>query len=176
MKENALLLGTLFEQPSLFIRLKDELTEAISEFRQDPRAYLTAALRNDPLGGSRRRMLLQFGIATGIVFYAVAFVAILVFWTLSNRGPANQPNALRSDIWVSLPTRMNSDLDGPKDNDPAGGGGGGGNKTPPPASEGLPPMASLKPQATAPSPEPPIKEPLFPVIETILVDERINLR
>ena len=61
MKENALLLGTLFEQPSLFIRLKDELTEASLQFRRDPKAYVIAALRNDTLGGSRRRMLLQFG-------------------------------------------------------------------------------------------------------------------
>ena len=80
MKESALLLGTLFEQPSLFVRLKEELTEASRQFRQDPRGYVTAALRNDAAGGSRRKMLSQFGLAAGIVFYAAAFAAILVFF------------------------------------------------------------------------------------------------
>ena len=176
MKESALLLGTLFEQPSLYIRLKDELAEAVFQFRQNPKAYLITALRNDTLGGSRRRMLLQFGIATGIVFYAAAFAAILVFWTLSNRPPANQPNPPGDQIRVFFPFRMDHDVEGPKDKAHAGGGGGGGDQTTPPPSEGLPPKSSLGPQVTAPSPEPSVKEPLFPMIETIPVDERLNPR
>src|SRR4030095_7033442 len=115
MKESALLLGTLFEQPSLYIRLKDELAEAVFQFRQNPKAYLITALRNDTLGGSRRRMLLQFGIATGIVFYAVVFAAILVFWTVSNRGRTNPRDVPTELIKVFLPTRRDHDVEGPKD-------------------------------------------------------------
>ena len=176
MKENALLLGTLFEQPSLFIRLKDQLTEARSEFRQDPKAYLIAALRNDSVGGSRRRTLLQFGIATGIVFYAVVFGTILVFWTLSNRAPANQPNDPIDLTGVFFPGRMDHDVEGPKEKAHAGGGGGGGNQTQPPPSDGQPPKSSTETQPMAPSPEPARKEPVLPLIETIQVDERVNLR
>ncbi len=176
MKENALLLGTLFEQSSLFIRLKEELTEASSEFRQDPRAYLTAALRSDTLGGSRRKVLLQFGIATGIAFYAAAFAAILVFWTLSNRATGNSPNVPKNPIWVSLPSRIDDDIEGPKDKERSGGGGGGGDHTPQPTSKGLGPQPSLEPQLIAPSAEPQLKEPAFPVLETIRVDPRVNLR
>ena len=175
MKENALLLGTLFEQPSLFIRLKDELTEASFQFRQDPKAYLIAALRNDTLGGSRRRMLLQFGIATGIVFYAAAFAAILVFWTLSNRPPTNSRDVPMKP-WVFFPGLIDHDIEGPKDKDHATGGGGGGDNTRQPSSEGEAPISSLERQVIAPSPETPVKEPALPVIETIRVDERVNLR
>ncbi|HEV8486156.1 MAG TPA: energy transducer TonB [Blastocatellia bacterium] len=176
MKENALLLGTLFEQPSLFIRLKEELTEAASEFRQGPKAYLTAALRGDTLGGSRRKMLLQFGIATGIVFYAAVFAAILVFWTLSNRASANPPDVPKEIIKVFFPGRIDHDIEGPKDKDHATGGGGGGDNTRQPASEGQPPISSREEQVIAPSPDPQLKAPALPVIETIKVDERVKLR
>ena len=175
MKDNALLLGTLFEQPSLFIRLKEQLTDARDEFSQDPKAYLTAALRGDTLGGSRRKALLQFGIATGILFYAFAFAAVLVFWTLSNRTAA-KPTDVPANRIVFFPGFTNHKVVGPKDEDLAGGGGGGGRGTPSPPSDGLPPKPSLEAQIIAPSPEPQRHEPSLPVIETVLVDERVKVR
>ena len=174
MKENALLLGTLFEQPSLFIRLKDELTEASCELRQHPKAYLTAALRNDTLGGSRRRMLLQFGIATGIVLYAAVFAAILVFWTLSNRARASPPNVPNDLIKVFFPGRIDHDIEGPKDKDHAGGGGGAAANLPPPSRERhRNPRLNFSPWSFAGAPR---NEPVLPVIETMAVDERINMK
>ena len=176
MKESALLLGTLFEQPSLFVRLKEELTEASRQFRQDPRAYVTAALRNDAAGGSRRKMLLQFGLAAGIVFYTAAFAAILVFWTVSNRASPRAPEVTRPNPDLIFPGRPIVEAQGPMDKDPSGGGGGGGNGTELPASAGQPPTPSLQDSLMAPSPEPPVKEPALPMMETIKVDPRINLR
>ena len=176
MKENALLFGTLFEQPSLFVRLKEELTEASRQFRQDPRAYVTAALRSNAVGGSRRRVLLQFGIALGISFYAIAFAAILVFWTVSNRVSTNRPDLARPLPDMIFPGRPNLDVQGPKDKDLAGAGGGGGNKTELPASAGQLPPPSLQDSPMAPSPEPAVKEPALPMMETVKVDPRINLR
>ena len=176
MKENALLLGTLFEQPSLFVRLKEELIEAACEFRKDPRAYLAAALKSTTAGGSRRKVLLQFGVATGIACYAVAFAAILIFWSVTHRSPPKPSNVPIDIVRVFLPSRMDRDIESPKDEDRAGGGGGGGNKTTLPYSEGEPPISSLREQVMAPSPKPPVNEPLLAMIETIKVDSRINLR
>ena len=49
MQNNALLLG-MIEQPCMISRLTDELREALREFREDPRAFVTTALKRDALG------------------------------------------------------------------------------------------------------------------------------
>jgi TonB family protein len=176
MKENALLFGTLFDQRSLFTRLKDEFGEAGREFRSSPRAFLAATLSGNALGGARRRMLLRFGLATGIVLYAVVFATILVFWTAGSRlrevsdthGNLGPPKW----IWAGVP----KELDGPKDQRESRGGGGGGDHTLTLPSAGLPPDPSFERQLIAPNPEPQLKAPILPVAEIIPVDSRFNIR
>jgi TonB family protein len=175
MKDNALLFGTLFDQPSLFTRLKDEFAEAGREFRTNPKAFVTATLSGNALGGSRRRMLLKFGLATGIVLYAFVFAAILVFWTAGHRiREASVKNQGPQIDWTWPGLKM--DIDGPKDQAQARGGGGGGNQTLTLPSEGYPPTPSLGEQLMAPTPEPQHKAPALPVPEIIPVDPRFNIR
>ena len=175
MKDNALLFGTLYDQPSLFTRLKDEFAEAVREFRTNPRAFVTATLAGNAVGGVRRRMLLRFGLATGIVLYAVVFAAILIFWTVGPR--------LReaSETAVSPPTRTGCgrafrkswrDL---KIKRNRAGAAEAATSTLTPPSAGSPPTSSFAEQLIAPTPEPQIKAPALPVTEIIPVDPRFKL-
>src|SRR4029077_1124443 len=65
-------------------------------------------------------------------------------------------------------------IDLPRDNDDAGGGGGGGRGTLIPASIGNVPAPSLVDQIIAPRPEPTLRPPTLPVIETVKVDPRVQ--
>ena len=176
MKDNALLFGTLFDQPSLFIRLKIEFAEASREFRSNPGGFVTGVLSGTAAGGARRRVLMRFGLATGIVFYAVVFAAILIFWTVSHRlsQATELPDRDKSTklTWMSFPRGV----DRPKDRKDSAGGGGGGDDSTTPPSQGLPPTPSLAEQLIAPTPEPQLKAPALPVDEIIPVDPRFNLR
>ena len=178
MKENALLFGPSFDQPSLIYRLKDELAEAAREFRADPRSYVTCALKGDGLGGARRRSSLRLGLAIGIAGYAVAFTATLVLWTIGHHLATN-PEATATIrrftplTWAGLPPER---FDGLKEEkDKSRGGGGGGDDTPTPPSDGSLPPPSLRDQVIAPSPERQLQPPLLPIAETIKVDPRMIL-
>ena len=61
---------TMLEQPSMLKRLFGEITEALREFRESPRAYITCAIKSDATGGERRASLFRLGLAVGILFYA----------------------------------------------------------------------------------------------------------
>ncbi len=61
MQNNSSFLA-MIEQPCMISRLTDELREALSEFREDPMAFVRSALKRDARG-SRRKMLLQVGLA-----------------------------------------------------------------------------------------------------------------
>lgn len=172
MQNNASFLAML-EQPCMITRLKDELQEALREFREDPRAYIKSALK-DEVGGSRRRMLLRVGLAIGILFYALAFISMLVFWSLAHQRSRGS-NGERPTYVVKLPGNWPK-AKMPEGEDKSGGGGGGGRKTVTPPSIGALPISSLVPPILAPSPETPLKPPLLPVIETVTVDPRIQFK
>lgn len=82
------------DPPSILSRLIQEVAEASRQFRNNPKAYIASAFKGDGLGGHRRKMLLRFGLAIGIVVYACFFGAILIVWTLhAKAGPPQAPRA-----------------------------------------------------------------------------------
>jgi protein TonB len=175
MEERTLFSGTFMNQPSLLRRLSDELVEASREFRENPKEYLRSAFKSDGLGGHRRKMLLRFGLALGIVVYAIVFAVILVMWSFSH-AKATAANEQMAELRVLLsPDDLRiQDVQMPKDTKKAGGGGGGGRNTPTPPSKGQLPKFSLQPPIIAPRPEPQLKPPSLPVPETVQVDPRLE--
>src|SRR5712692_3572618 len=134
MQEKALFADTFLNQPFVVTRLIKEFLEASREFRENPKAYIVSAFKGDGIGGHRRKMLLRFGLAIGIVVYACFFGAILIVWTLHAKAKASTQNQLqvhmitRNDIYM-----QHNDM--PKADKKARGGGGGGPNTPTPASK-----------------------------------------
>jgi periplasmic protein TonB len=173
MQNNALFLG-MIEQPCMITRLTEELREASREFRADPMAFVTTALKRDRVG-SRRKMLLQIGLAIAILLYAIAFVSMLVFWSLAQHRASGLSSDESQTIMVKLPgywpkIEMLSGEDKP------GGGGGGGHQTNTPPSNGEVPISSLAELVMAPNPKPQLTPPALPVIEKVMVDSPIQFK
>src|SRR2546422_714858 len=82
MQERVLFADAFQSQPFIVTRLVKEFLEASSEFRENPKAYIVTAFKGDGIGGHRRKMLLRFGLAIGIVVYALFFGAILILWSI----------------------------------------------------------------------------------------------
>lgn len=172
MQDNASFLS-MPEQRCVITRLMDEMREALREFRDDPHAYVSGALRRDA-GGSRRRALLRLGLAISISLYAVALLAMIGFWLRDHNGPrmAVQEQPL---VILRLPVH-DPRIEMPNDKDESGGGGGGGRETLTPASIGNLPAASLADPIMEPRPEPTLNPPVLPIIETVKVDPRIQFK
>lgn len=170
MQNNASFLSML-EQRCVITRLMDEMREALVEFRGDPRAYVTGALRRD-IGGSRRKTLLRLGLAIGISVYAIAILSMIGLWLHSHSGDRSVGMPLPL-VMLKFPA-YDPKVDMPKGDDAPGGGGGGGRSTITPPSIGNLPTPSLAEQIIAPRPEPQLTPPLLPVIETVKVDPRIQ--
>src|SRR5215471_7985266 len=161
------------DPPSILRRLVDAFLEAIGDFSRDPKAYIISAFKGDGIGGHRRKMLLRFGLAIGIVVYAVFFGAILIIWTLHAKAKASSQDELEVHMINPDDFKMQQ-IDMPKADKKAGGGGGGGRNTPTPASKGQLPKFSLTPPLIAPRPEPTPRPPSLPVPETVQVDPRLE--
>jgi protein TonB len=163
---------TMIEQPSMLKRLFAEISEALRDFRQGPRAYITSAIKGDATGGNRRGTLFRLGLAIGILFYAIAFAATLFFWSLNQQAqnPARQQGIY---VLTSLPYSPQAQM--PEAEDQSGGGGGGGRKTAGLPSKGDLPIFALTNLIVAPRPEDQITPPGLPVIETVKVDPRIQV-
>ena len=91
MQEDALFCGSFSAQPPLVKRLADEFKEATREFRENPKLYITSAIRGDGVSNYRRKSLLKFGLAIAIMLYAIFFAAMLV--RHSDRSPAERGEA-----------------------------------------------------------------------------------
>lgn len=173
-QQKALFSEAFLVQPSLVKRLGDELFEASREFRTDPRSYILTAIKGDGIGGQRRKTLLRFGLAMGIVVYAVAFTVVLVTWMLAHAhakttdGDSNVIHMVNPDDFKPQQVDVNN---GAKK---AGGGGGGGKNTPTPPSKGQLPKFSLTPPLIAPDPKPVLVPPKIAVPETVMVDPRLQ--
>jgi hypothetical protein len=172
MQNSALFLG-MIEQPCMIARLTDELREAFREFRENPMAFVTTALKRDVIGG-RRKMLLELGLAIAILFYALAFVTMLVFLTLGQHRAHGPDSDRLPTILLKVPGCFPK-IEIPNGDDKPSGGGGGGNQTNTPPSSGSLPIASLDQLVMAPKPEPQLTPPVLPVTERVLVDPRIQL-
>ena len=165
--------GAFVNPPSMLRRLIDGFKEAISEFRENPKAYILSAFKGDGIGGHRRKTLLRFGLAMGIVVYALFFGAILILWTMQARAKEDANKEI--EVTMINPGDLTpQEIDMPKAEKKAGGGGGGGRNTPTPPSKGQAPKFDLTPPIIAPRPEPQLKPPSLPVMETIQVDPRLE--
>jgi TonB family protein len=173
MQEKALFADTFMNQPFILTRLIQEFLEASREFRENPKTYIRSAFKGDGIGGHRRKMLLRFGLAIGIVVYACFFGAILIVWTLHAKAKANSQDELEVHMINPDDFKMQQ-IDMPKADKKAGGGGGGGRNTPTPASKGQLPKFSLTPPIIAPRPEPTPRPPSLVVPETVQVDPRLE--
>src|SRR5262252_3002400 len=161
------------DPPSILRRLVDAFLEAVSDFSRDPKAYITSAFKGDGIGGHRRKMLLRFGLAIGIVVYAVFFGAILILWSIHAK--AKDLGQAELEVHMINPDDFKQQqIEMPKAEKKAGGGGGGGRETPTPASKGQLPKFDLTPPIIAPRPEPTPRPPSLPVPETVQVDPRLE--
>lgn len=173
MQDRALFEGAFLNQPLLVTRLVNEFAAGTREFTNDPRGYLISAFKGDGIGGRRRKTLLRFGLAIGIVVYAVFFGAILVLWSIHAKAKAISADELEVHMINPDDFKM-QEIEMPKADKKAGGGGGGGRNTPTPASKGQLPKFSLTPPLIAPRPEPTPRPPSLPVPETVQVDPRLE--
>jgi|GEM_PF-1210377 len=162
------------ESPPMIVRLMNELREGLREFRDAPRVYITSALRSDG-GGGRRKSLLRVGLAIALLFYAIAFVSMLVFWSLAHRRVQAAHDGDRQFVVLKLPGYLPR-VDTTTEGDKSGGGGGGGRHTIAPASNGGIPLSSLTQLIVAPRPEPQLTPPALPYIEKVMVDPRIQFK
>lgn len=173
MREAVLSLPVFSDQPSLIKRLGLEFIEATRELRANPKQYLASAIRGDVSGGSRRKALFRFGLAIGIVLYAIFFGVTLLLWSVNARHAAVAGSDYRRLIrtehqplisWLS-----------PSNNE-AHGGGGGGRGAQTPATDGAPPPFALEHPIIAPTTRPTVQPPTLPAIERLLGDPSHNLR
>ena len=174
MQNRALFSDTFLYQPSIAKRLKNEFLEASREFRESPTGYIVSALKRDGVGGHRRKMLMRFGLAMGIVIYALVFGAILIVWTVKAKPKEEAPKDEVIAFLPNLDDLQSQPIDLPKADKKAGGGGGGGRNTPTPPSKGQLPKHSLQPPIVAPRPEPQLKPPALAFPETVQVDPRLE--
>ncbi len=170
MHRDALFL--ISDEPSLVKRLTDEFTESLREFHRNPRAFIAVAFRSS--SDDRRKNLLRFGLATGIIFYALAFIAMLIVWTANP--PAQREASQRGTIYWVPRSSASSEIELPKSKEKSGGGGGGGNQEKTPASDGEPPPFLFQQPLNAPTTRPQLTPPLFPIQPNVMVDPSLQPR
>jgi periplasmic protein TonB len=175
MQESLLFSGPCSAQPSLFRRLVDELTEATRQFRENPKAYLASAIKNETPGAHSRKSRFRLGLAVGILLYAVSFGAILVLWEVSARR-AVVTDKDQGFVVIHLPSYQPQDSLMKKSDKDGGGGGGGGREIDLPPSIGVPPPFSPEAPIMAPTTRPTPHPPSLPVIERLLGDPSQNIR
>jgi TonB family protein len=173
MREAVLSLPVFSDQPSLIKRLGLEFIEATRELRANPKQYLASAIRGDVSGGSRRKALFRFGLAIGIVLYAIFFGVTLVLWSVNARHAA----VAGGDYRRLIPTEHLPAIYWlPPSNNEAHGGGGGGRGAQTPATDGAPPPFALEHPIMAPTTRPTVQPPTLPAIERLLGDPSQSLK
>jgi len=174
MRQHTLFTGVSVEHQSLITRLATEFLEASREFRKDPKRYIESAFRADRVGGQRRKTLLRFGLAVGLIFYSVMFVTLLILGGIS-RSITEADGSPKVFIFNPIFAQKRvSDL--PKAKDESGGGGGGGNRSLTPPSQGEPPEAALLQQIVAPTTRPQLTPPVLAVTPIVSVDPSLLRR
>jgi TonB family protein len=174
MQEKGLFTGTFLVHESLFKSLFCGVREALQEFGNDPRQFLIDSIRGSGNEG-RRKTLFRLGLALGLLFYAGAFLATVVLWSVA----ASRPDPRGALTWTRVALRNPEAgrapvVQGPKNDSLSSGGGGGGNNSGRPPSAGQPPISSLVLPLIAPTTTPQLHLPELPVPETLLVDPRLQ--
>ena len=173
MQNNASFLA-MPEHSCVITRLLEEIKEAGREFRVNPVAYVRDAFKGEP-GDSRRKMRLQLSLAVAILVYVMAFVSILVVWSLGHKKTSTAQIDVKTPLVIRLPGYWPK-IDVPEGTDKPGGGGGGGRNAFTEASKGDFPIPTLTPLMMAPKPEQQLTPPALPVIEKMLVDPHIQFK
>lgn len=176
MQEDALFCGSFSAQPSLAKRLADEFKEATREFREDPKHYITSAIKVDGAGNHRRKSLLKFGLAIAIVIYAIFFAAVLALWAYNARHAEVAKKNPEITVLNMPYYKMQDDTLRRSEKEEGGGGGGGGRNEPTPASQGAPSPFSLVAPIIAPTTRETLKPPALPVAEILFGDPALNVR
>lgn len=183
----------LLPQESLLTRLRRELSSAVDEFKRNPQNFLAGLMRGD--GSSRRRKrLLQAGVASALIVYALMATGGLLVGLFTNSvrpseaskfdPPGIEPwPVLVVPVFVAKPEQAKSAsksnqgfLGGSlQQRQQAHGGGSGGDKAP--ASRGAAPAALLAQQVMKPDLElPKIQNPTWIVTPTIYADPKSFLK
>jgi len=176
----------LIQHESLLTRLRRELSEAVFEFKHNPRSFLAGLLRGE--GSPRRRKrLLQTGIASAVIVYSL-FLLTGVLTSLfrprsSEASRFEMPTESHYPMLVMMPimtVKQEAANKSSKSSQGALGGsfqktqdsrGGGGAHDKEPARSGVPTQASLNPQLRPPSLElPKIDHPSLITPMTVVVD------
>jgi TonB family protein len=175
MQEDVLFCGSFSAQPSLVKRLADEFKEATRELRENPKLYITSAIKGDGASSHRRKSLLKLGLAIALVLYAIFFAVILVLWAFNARHAAVAKKNPGITV-LNVPFYRPKDDTLPRSEKEANGGGGGGRNESMPASEGaLPPFSSVTP-IIAPTTRETLNPPVLPVAEILLGDPALNIK
>ncbi|HXF41064.1 MAG TPA: energy transducer TonB [Blastocatellia bacterium] len=169
MTNSASFMATL-EHPCMITRLGNELREAAREFREGPRAFITSALKSGR-GSGRRTSLLRFGLAIGLLVYALAFSVMLALWYSGHR---QQTMNREISVTGGLEALYTPYIKLATDDQQSRGGGGGGRDENAPASKGELPAPFLNP-IVGPRPEESIRPPVLPMIEAVKLDPRIQI-
>lgn len=170
-QQKALFADSFLYQPSIFKRLAAGFSEASNEFRQNPKAFIAGAVKGDGVGGRARQDRLMLGGAIAMFIFAMITAAMLIAFWIKHRNDGVPQEELPVVKLIDLPAQ---EIDMPKTTKKAGGGGGGGRNAPTPPSKGQLPKFSLTPPIIAPRPEPQLKPPSLPVMETVQVDPKLQ--
>lgn len=175
----------LIQHESLLTRLRRELSEAVFEFKHNPRSYLAGLLRGE--GTTRRRKrLLQTGIASAVIVYgAVMLVGVITGLFTSRPSEASKfemPTESHYPILVvpvftakreiaNNASKSNQGKLGGSFHQKQDSGGGGGANDKDPARSGVPTQALLNLQLRPPSLElPKIEHPSLVTPMTVVAD------
>jgi protein TonB len=169
MTNNASFLAML-EHPCMITRLRNEIREAVREFREGPTTFITNAVKRER-GSGRRTSLLRLGLAVGLLVYAIAFSVMLALWYSAHR---QQSENREISINVDHDHLYTPYINLASDDQQSSGGGGGGRESNTPASAGELPSPSLNP-IVGPRPEELIHPPTLPIIEAVKLDPRIQI-
>jgi TonB family protein len=175
MQDNALFTSMGLEHTSLLRRLLNSCAEAVSELRENPQAFIVGAIRGDGIGGRRRQMFLQYGLAISILAYSAGFLLTLALWTYTSKTPISGNEKIRTPIFFPTvgpaPSPEATLRKDDKDQDPQGGGGGGDHSALP-TSFGQRPDFSIM----APTTRSTLTPPEIAIKETLLGDPNLNLK
>ncbi len=176
MPEKSLLFSTTISRQSLAERLIHEFAEASRDFRRDPKAYLVSAIRGEGLGGYRRKVLLEYGLAIALLLYSGGFLIMLTVQTIrASQVKGDEDNSVGTIIHLPATARPPDEKapEGEENKSRDGNGGGGHNQQAPPTDGELPDVAP-EPPIIAPTTKPTLTPPALPVPETLQGEQNLK--
>ena len=185
----------LLPTESLLARLRRECSDALYEFKHNPKSFLAGLLRGEGSSQRRKRML-QAGVATAVMTYsAVMLTGVLIglFSSPAQRSEAKEPDGIiiEDPLWVdkvwavpafktkSAQAKNAANTAGKlggsfnRDQNSSGGGGANGKSS---ARAGVPTQASLINQLHPPDLDPPKVNATFVVPMTVVADPNAFLK